>query len=315
MTSLSDRNVTGEIFNIQKYSVHDGPGIRTIVFFKGCPLSCRWCSNPESQSFKEELAFNAQRCLGLADCVRCVKACPKGAIDQGGEKPSFNRELCKDCDRPCVGACPASGVITYGQVKRVDDILNVVEQDAMFYSRSGGGLTLSGGEPLAQPEFALAMLREAKRRHLNTALETCGQAPWEVLAEACKLLNFLMFDIKHLDPERHQAGTGMSNTRILANFDKLVQTFPNLPTRVRTPVVPGFNDSPEVIEAIARKVAGHPGLTYEVLPYHRLGTQKYAFLDRPVPMGEVTLSQETFAALEAAAKAIAPWPEVEQKPQ
>ena len=169
MTSQEDKKTSGVVFNVQKYSVHDGPGIRTIVFFKGCPLSCRWCSNPESQSFKVELAFNDGRCLGFSQCVRCLNACPNQAIAQVDDKPVFNREVCASCERHCVEACPASGVIAYGQRKTVDEVLRVVEQDSMFYTRSGGGITLSGGEPLAQPDFALALLREARRRRLKAA--------------------------------------------------------------------------------------------------------------------------------------------------
>ncbi len=294
MSSLEDKKSSGTIFNIQKYSVHDGPGIRTIVFFKGCPLECRWCSNPESQSFKRELAFNAGRCLGFEKCVRCLKACPRAAIGQDGDAPVFDRDRCAGCDMPCVDACPASGVIAYGQRRTVDEVLKVVEQDGLFYSRSGGGLTLSGGEPLAQPEFALALLREARKRRLNTAMETCGCVPWDVLRQACGLLNTLLFDIKCLDSGLHKAFTGKGAELIQDNFRKVAEAFPGLPVHARTPVIPGFNDTPEQIRAIAAFVAQFPNVTYELLPYHRLGTQKYQFLGRDVPMGEVTLDTELF---------------------
>lgn len=302
MTPQQDRNTSGTVFNIQKYSVHDGPGIRTIVFFKGCPLSCLWCSNPESQAFQVELAFNAGRCLGFSQCVRCLKACPSQAIAQLDGKPVFNREICKDCARPCVNACPASGVIAYGQLKTVDEVLRVVEQDAMFYTRSGGGLTLSGGEPLAQPEFALALLREARRRRLNTSMETCAQVPWEVLRQAAPLLDSVMFDIKSLDSAKHKAFTGAPNTRILDNFQRLVTEFPDLPVHVRTPVIPGFNDTEADIRSIAEFISGHANVSYEVLAYHRLGTQKYAFLNREAPMGDEVLPQDQFSELEHVAR-------------
>lgn len=302
MTSQEDKATSGLIFNVQKYSVHDGPGIRTIVFFKGCPLSCRWCSNPESQSFKVELAFNEGRCLGFSQCVRCLKACPNQAILQKDDKPVFNRAVCASCERHCVEACPASGVIAYGQRKTVDEVLKVVEQDSMFYTRSGGGITLSGGEPLAQPEFALALLREARRRRLNTAMETCGNAPWEVVREVCGLLNSLMFDIKSLNSEKHKEYTGVPVDLITSNFKRIVETFPSLPVHVRTPVIPGFNDTEEDIRAIRDFISGYPNVTYEVLPYHRLGTQKYLFLNREAPMGDVTLPSEVFQRLEAVAK-------------
>ena len=302
MTSQEDKKTSGVVFNVQKYSVHDGPGIRTIVFFKGCPLSCRWCSNPESQSFKVELAFNDGRCLGFSQCVRCLNACPNQAIAQVDDKPVFNREVCASCERHCVEACPASGVIAYGQRKTVDEVLRVVEQDSMFYTRSGGGITLSGGEPLAQPDFALALLREARRRRLNTAMETCGNAPWEVVQEVCGLLDSLMYDIKSLNSERHKEYTGVPIDLIAENLKRIVATFPSLPVHVRTPVIPGFNDTQEDIRAIREFISGYPNVTYEVLPYHRLGTQKYLFLNREAPMGDATLPGEVFQQLEAVAK-------------
>lgn len=175
MTSLEDRK-NGLVFNVQKYSVHDGPGIRTIVFFKGCPLRCHWCSNPESQAFKTELAFNENRCLGLSQCTRCIKACPYDAISQVDGKPVFNREICANCERFCVSACPCSGVIDYGKTRTVDEVLSIVEQDSMFYSRSGGGITLSGGEPLSARfrPGAPARGQTQTTQHRNRDLRTCA---------------------------------------------------------------------------------------------------------------------------------------------
>jgi len=303
MTSGKDRATSGLVFNIQKYSVHDGPGIRTIVFLKGCPLACRWCSNPESQSFKVELAVNQGRCLGVDQCDRCLKACPAQAISIQDGKPAFNRALCVGCARPCVDACPASGVIAYGEFKTVDEVLRVVEQDGQFYARSGGGLTLSGGEPLAQPEFSLALLREASRRRIDRAMETCGHAPWQLLAETSTLLNATMFDIKSLNAERHLEFTGRPPDVAVDNLRRLVKERPSLPVHVRTPVVPGFNDTEQDIEDICLFLAGMPSVTYELLPYHRLGTQKYHFLGREAPMGEAALSGAAFDRLEKLARA------------
>ena len=301
MASQTDRKTSGMVFNIQKYSVHDGPGIRTIVFFKGCPLACRWCSNPESQSFARELAFNQGRCLGLSQCVRCLKACGKGAIADQDGMPVFDRSACQGCAMPCVQACPASGVIAYGEVRTVEDVLRVVEQDGAFYSRSGGGLTLSGGEPLAQPEFVLALLREARRRHINTAMESCGYAPWDILRQACENINTLLYDVKCIDSGRHKEFTGRSNGLILENFRKLAAQFPQLPVHARIPVIPGFNDSEDAIREAASFVAQHPKATLELLPYHRLGTQKYHFLSRQAPMGEASLDPELFHRLQSIA--------------
>ncbi|MDR3176409.1 MAG: glycyl-radical enzyme activating protein [Desulfovibrio sp.] len=299
MASFEDGKTSGIVFNIQKYSVHDGPGIRTIVFLKGCPLSCLWCSNPESRSAKPQPAYNQGRCLGLDKCRRCLDICPKGAVSPGpGKSVAMDRSVCKLCEAPvCASACPSQGIIIYGQTKTVAEIIESVEQDSVFYSRSGGGMTLSGGEPLAQPSFALALLRAAGKRRIRTALETCGHVPWETLSEAAGLLSSILYDVKHMDSAKHREGTGVGNEGILENLDKLLAKFPNLPVLVRTPVIPGFNDSEENAEALGAFLAGHANVSFEALPYHRLGTQKYAFLGLDYPMGDISLGQgaaETF---------------------
>jgi pyruvate formate lyase activating enzyme len=295
---------SGLVFNIQKFSVHDGPGIRTLVFLKACPLRCRWCSNPESQNAAPELAYNPGRCLGLSKCVYCVEACAPNAVSRGkDDKLRIDRTRCRDCTRPCVDACPAKALITYGMTRTVEDVLKHVEEDALFYTRSSGGMTLSGGEPLAQKEFALALLREAKKRRINTSMETCGHTAWETLREACSLLHSLMFDIKHLDPLRHKEETGVAPKRILGNFTKMMEKFPNLQVLVRTPVIPAFNDSEEALLPIAALVNRYPNAGYELLPYHRLGTQKYLFLQKDSPMGDVHLPTDLFLRLQKAVNA------------
>ena len=295
----------GMVFNVQKYSVHDGPGIRTIVFLKGCSLSCRWCSNPESQQREPELAFNAGRCLGVSKCGHCIVACPYGSITLGDEdKLRINRSHCTQCHMPCAAACPAQGLLVYGKQRTVDDVLNVVEQDMAFYARSGGGLTLSGGEPLLQGEFAVALLREARARRIKTAAETCGMVSAETVRAAAEYLNYVLFDIKHMDSAEHEAQTGLPNKRILENFRILAEEFPNLPILARTPIIPGFNDSEEAVAAIAQFLKPYERVEYEMLPYHRLGTQKYQFLDRPVPMGEIKLDAEHMNRLQAVAQGI-----------
>ena len=293
------------VFNVQKYSVHDGPGIRTIVFLKGCSLSCRWCSNPESQQREPELAFNAGRCLGVSKCGHCIVACPYGSITLGDDdKLRINRNHCTACHMPCAAACPAQGLLVYGKQRTVDDVLNVVEQDMAFYARSGGGLTLSGGEPLLQGEFAVALLREARARRIKTAVETCGMVSAETVRAAAEYLNYVLFDIKHMDSAEHEAQTGLPNKHILENFRILAKEFPNLPILARTPIIPGFNDSEQAVAAIAEFLKPYERVEYEMLPYHRLGTQKYQFLDRPVPMGEVKLDAEHMNRLQAVAQSI-----------
>ena len=293
------------VFNVQKYSVHDGPGIRTIVFLKGCSLSCRWCSNPESQQREPELAFNAGRCLGVSKCGHCIVACPYGSITLGeDDKLRIDRSHCTACHMPCADACPAQGLLVYGKQRTVDDVLNVVEQDMAFYARSGGGLTLSGGEPLLQGEFAVALLREARARRIKTAVETCGMVSAETVRAAAEYLNYVLFDIKHMDSAEHEAQTGLSNRHILENFRILAEEFPDLPILARTPIIPGFNDSEQAVTAIAQFLKPYERVEYEMLPYHRLGTQKYQFLDRPVPMGEVKLDAEHMNRLQAVAQSI-----------
>jgi len=291
MGSFEDRKTTGAIFNIQKFSVHDGPGIRTIVFLKGCPMTCQWCSNPESHSIRPQIAYNQARCLGTDKCDRCIAACPRNAIAKGSDNTlTIDRDLCRSCETlDCAKVCPSRGIIVYGENKSVQEILDSVEQDAIFYARSGGGMTLSGGEPLMQPEFALALLREAKKRRIKTAIETCGHIPWETLREAAPLLNSVLFDLKTMDTLRHKETTGVGNERILENLKKLLAEFPGLPVLVRTPIVPGFNNTEQDAEAIGRFLKGYAAVTYEALPYHRLGTQKYTFLGMHYPLGDISL--------------------------
>lgn len=295
-----DARKRGMVFNVQKYSVHDGPGIRTIVFLKGCALTCRWCSNPESQHREPELAYNPGRCLGISKCGHCSMACLFGSISVGdGDLPVIDRTHCTACERkPCAEACPAQSLLIYGKERTVEDVLSVVEQDMAFYARSHGGMTLSGGEPLLQGDFALALLREARIRRIKTAVETCGMVPTATLREAAAYLNYVLFDIKHMDSAVHEAQTGVPNHQILENFRMLVEEFPELPILARTPIIPGFNDNGKTVAAIATFLKSFSQVEYEMLPYHRLGTQKYQFLDRPVPMGDVQLSSNRMAALQ-----------------
>lgn len=298
----TDRDATGVVFNIQKYSVHDGPGIRTIAFLKGCPLSCRWCSNPESQNKEPELARNAGRCIGISRCGRCIEACPKQAVSAGeDDTPRIDRTLCAGCTIPCAAACPSQGLLVYGKTMSVGEVLEIVEKEAVFY-RESGGLTLSGGEPLMQGNFALSLLREAKRRRLNTAIETSGFVRSNLLLEAVNLLDTVIIDLKHTDPVQHSRMTGVDNAPIMRNISQLATTFPEKTILVRTPIIPGFNDTEETIEGIADFLLAFPNLRWELLPYHRLGTQKYLFLDREYMLGDVSLPKSVHLRLENVAK-------------
>ena len=294
---------TGTIFNIQKYSVHDGPGIRTTVFLKGCPLRCRWCSNPESQLLRPELAFSPHKCLGTDKCQWCIKACPNDAI-----RPSANGYIEFDADKcvqchSCAKACPAGALVVHGEEMTVAQVIAKVEEDSMFYARSGGGMTLSGGEPFMQSEFALALFKTAKKHRINTCVETCGMCDTEVLVEAAGYLDTLIYDVKCMDPELHKANTGVSNEKILANLKTVREAHPDLSILVRTPVIPGFNDTEEEIAAICDFLVTLPGVKYELLPYHKMGKPKYESLGRPFPMDGTELDEERFHALMDVARA------------
>ena len=289
---LEDRRTTGTIFNLQKFSVHDGAGIRTVVFLKGCPARCQWCSNPESQSRAPELGRNSQRCITAAACGRCEAACKQGAIQRDAEdRVLVNRTLCRGCAFPCADACPTGALTVYGREQSVEQVLDSVEQDSLFYSRSGGGMTLSGGEPLMQPRFAIALLREARRRHIHTAVETCGHCEWEVLEQAAQHLDLVLFDIKCMDSAKHRAFTEVPNDLILSNFEALRRRFPDLPLAVRTPVVPGFNDTAADIKAIRDFIGRGANVSHELLPYHRMGQPKYGYLGRQPPVQAPTPSE------------------------
>ena len=292
LSSSLDRNQKGLVFNIQKYSVHDGPGIRTIVFLKGCNLRCAWCSNPESQLLHRQLAYNSNKYLTVDQCQRCQGVCPQEAISVGQDrKVVVDMKACDDC-LACVEACPSQALNAYGYEVTVEEALKRVEEDEIFYSRSGGGLTLSGGEPLFQPEFAVSLLREARRRRIDTCIETCGNVPWPVLQEAAEHLNSIYYDVKCINEAEHQKGTGASNKLLLANLMKLKETYPDLPVKVRTPLIPGFNDSEEAIAEIVEFIRSMPNTEYELLGYHRMGSPKYGYLGREYPLADDLILSE-----------------------
>ncbi len=298
MSSILDKKTTGTVFSVQKYSVHDGPGIRTIVFMKGCPLHCAWCSNPESQKFIPQIAYNRNNCIGADKCSHCIKHCTSGGVTVGEDgKVDINHELIQD-EYTLAEVCPGNAIIVYGEEQSVDKILKRVEEDERFYARSGGGLTLSGGEPFAQPEFALALLREARRRHINTAVETCGQAPWEVIEPCLPFVNSFLFDIKTMDDDKHKAMTGHTGKRIRENLIKIREAYPSMSIRVRTPVIPDFNDSVEDIRAIIEFVESLPGekCEYEALPFHRMGQPKYTNLGLEYQYADIVKLDDTLVA-------------------
>ncbi|PST45581.1 pyruvate formate lyase-activating protein [Bifidobacterium callitrichos] len=297
------------VFNIQHYSLHDGPGIRTIVFLKGCPLRCPWCSNPESQRFGPEVSYVADKCIASMGCDRCALACPS-AVRRVGDDTGVNDSATISLDRDVLDqldlnaitrfakACPSKAITLEGRPMQVDEILDIVERDEVFFDRSGGGLTVSGGEPLAHRTFLTNLLAGAHERGITTAIETCGYAPYASLASAAEHLDYVLFDIKSMDSAVHREWTGYGNERILDNFTRLFADHPELPKLVRTPIIPGFNDSLEDIEAIVDFLHGLGGreanITYQPLHYHRFGEGKYHALGRDYPMGDIKLDDALF---------------------
>lgn len=253
----------GLIFNTQRYSVDDGPGIRTVIFLKGCSLECRWCANPESQLARPQVLFQAELCR---DCGRCRKVCPEG---EGG--------ACAGCGK-CAAACWYGARKMCGEWMDVDQAMNVIRRDAPYYRASGGGVTLSGGEPLAQIDFVEAVLAACRREGIHTAVETCGCVPWSSFERALPLLDLVYCDFKHLDDQKHRAYTGQGNARILENLRKLCARCENLVVRI--PCIPEFNSSPRELEGMIRALRDMGARHVELLPFHRFGSGKYRELGR-----------------------------------
>lgn len=266
----------GIIFNIQHYSIHDGPGIRTTVFMKGCPLGCLWCQNPESQAFYPELFYNREKCNG---CGRCVSTCPEKAIDVYEGHSKTNRKLCKGCGT-CAEVCPDEARILMGRIVSADEVFKEVYKDGIFYQRSGGGVTLSGGEPLAQLDFAISILKLCKDAGFHTAIDTCGHASWETIERVLEYVDLVLYDLKHMDPVEHEKATGVSNNLILDNVLRICHES-RVSLMIRIPVIPGFNDNLENIEATATFIVKGLGssIPVQLLPYHKLGESKYEQLE------------------------------------
>jgi len=273
--------VEGVVFDVQRYSLHDGPGLRTSIFFKGCPLRCPWCSNPEAQGREPELAVYAQNCIR---CGQFEVPCPTlwaAKAGAGASDPSIELVVSARARR-----CPAGAIRWIGEPWTAGDLLREVQRDQAFYE-GGGGLTLTGGEPTAQPHLAEALLRLAHAECIPTAMETCGHTSWEVLERLIPYLDLALFDLKHFDREVHRDFLGVGNERILANLRWLVAR--GVPTRVRIPIIPGFNAGPSGwLREAADFLLGLGGAFrgVDLLPYHTLGKSKYSALGRPYPWAE-----------------------------
>ena len=290
----------GIIFNIQKYNMYDGPGIRTIVFFKGCPLRCKWCSNPESQRRRCDVLLKKDLCVS---CGACVPVCPSGihALAGAQQEHTVNRERdCISCGR-CVKACPQGALAIAGESKGISELLEVVEQDWPFYQSSGGGLTVGGGEPMLQPEAVANLLLACKHKGINTAMETCGYARAEVVRKLAEVVDLFLFDIKHMNAEKHYALTGVRNETILANLTWLLENGSNV--RIRMPLLKGYNDDAEELHAVGKFLHNYIGMKnlkgVDLLPYHKMGVGKYAQLDMDYPIKDnPVLDDQDIATIE-----------------
>jgi pyruvate formate lyase activating enzyme len=286
--------LTGTVFDIKKYAIHDGPGIRTTVFLQGCPLSCWWCHNPESQSRRPVLLYRENRCVL---CGSCVEVCPQEGIQLSGGQMLESRDPGSQgsevalrqlgtavTDRAKCNVCGTCAEICYhgarevsGQVMSVEEVMAAIERDLPFYDQSGGGVTFSGGEPLMQPDFLAALLRACKAREIHTVVDTSGHTAWQVIDGLRGDVDLFLYDLKLIDNQRHKKYTGISNELILRNLHRLAQCGAQL--EVRIPLIPGINDDRENLEQSAALIAGLSGVTgVELMAYHDIAAAKYASL-------------------------------------
>lgn len=272
---------SGSVFNIQRYSVQDGPGIRTTIFLKGCPLCCWWCHNPEGRSAKPEILVQEGRCLA---CGECRAACPFSGGDEGKGPLMSRDDSCLLCGA-CVAACPAEARQMVGRQMTVKQVMEEVLKDRIFYDQSGGGASFSGGEPLAQPEFLVALLEACRDLEIHTTVDTCGYGQWEHLESVAGLTDLFLYDLKVMDDSRHQRLTGVSNLLILENLRLLGRIHSNI--WVRVPIVPGINDNREDLDAVASFAAAISGVRQvNLLPYHRSGLHKARRLGQSYPLAD-----------------------------
>ena len=264
----------GIIFNIQRYSIHDGPGIRTTVFLKGCPLNCWWCQNPESQLSGQEMVFWEDRCMG---CGACSTICPSNAIQIKNGIPATEKEKCILCGK-CIEKCPTLAREMIGKKITAEEVLKEIEKDLVFYEESGGGVTFSGGEPLKQSKFLERLLNGCREKKIHTAVDTSGHIPWGILNKIHSKVDLFLYDLKIMDNERHKKYTGVSNELILENLKKLSSVHNNI--FVRFPVIPGINDDYQNIKKMGEFLSSLKIAQVNLLPYHYIGVDKYRRLGR-----------------------------------
>jgi pyruvate formate lyase activating enzyme len=266
----------GIIFDIKKYSIHDGPGIRTTVFFKGCPLHCPWCHNPEGQSSKPEIMVRSYRCL--KDCTECLSVCEERALTKVDQALIIDREKCDACGK-CVKVCSSEAIVTVGRKMNAQEVMQEVEKDMIFHDDSGGGVTFSGGEPLLQSDFLSALLIQAKEKKIHITVDTCGYASSATLDKISDKVDLFLYDVKMIDDQKHKKFTGKSNKLVLRNLKTLAQKGKKV--IVRIPLIPGVNDDEENIQKTAKFIQSLKNIKHiSLLPYHKLGQDKHKRLSK-----------------------------------
>jgi pyruvate formate lyase activating enzyme len=301
MPKYDDRAIRGIVLNIERFAIHDGPGIRSVVFMKGCPLRCLWCSTVDGQRISPEIEYFVEKCI---KCKACVEVCPTKAIKiSDTDEMVTDQRYCDSCGK-CAAVCPTGARRIIGEEMTVGQVLEEIEKDTLFYSNSGGGITLSGGEPTMQPEFSLGILKRCKERGIHTAIETCGYVKWDILDEILKYLDLVYMDIKHMSPVSHEKLTTKGNRLILRNIRTVTMKYPGKSLVIRIPVIPGYNDSDENIGSTAQFVRQLEGdYKIELLPYHKLGVPKYRALSKDYSLPSLeSPSEEHLHALQELAK-------------
>ncbi|MCL2409015.1 MAG: glycyl-radical enzyme activating protein [Oscillospiraceae bacterium] len=298
---METKALTGKFYDIQGFSVHDGPGIRLTLFMKGCPLRCPWCHSPECLEFHTELNWMELKCIGTEKCGRCLNVCPHDTISPGKKKEGLSgeeielvtvdRTKCDNCGK-CADACTAKALYMCGTDYTIDEIMQRVERDKPFFERSGGGITISGGECLCQPEFTLALLKRCKEEGVHTAVDTTGFVKWEIIESILPYTDVFLYDIKGIDSTLHKQVIGVPNELILENARKIAAAGGKF--QIRVPVMPMYSDSAEAFEKIGKFILelGDAVEVVQILPYHNLGTVKWERLQTGNPVFETAVPSD-----------------------